>query len=488
MYKRQARAPRANAKETDPSASAIPFATGARLDASPGSASFAAFGRGGAAGTPGTEPEPDGSLFGALARARLPPGGMDDALGAALVVPPSEDAFDAFDAFAFAERGEDEAVDEVFVPDLEALEIDSAMETSSSGEEEEEEEEDRRFLVGGSARFFSGGDGRRRRRGADGVGDGSEWLAAARDDASSRASRATLGWDAAPARAPPCGAFTSRGAAAFGRAYEGGAWHSKAAESALFGEPAPAEATLDEVVHAARRALVVAGGEDAERLERELFAGVSGRVMNDRSAPPLRLPAASAEATAGALAPLAEATRRRAALETALERGAASQGPQFLLPKRNEATAVNTSFSRTTAEKAEKAPETAPAFVPPDLATQSARREACDMLRALDAATLALPAAAAARRDAERLCAARMTEAYHARGAFDGKDAAAGPDSGGVTLLEALAHTRSIRARVAALADLFGGDPLDARSSSSCLLYTSPSPRDATLSRMPSSA
>ena len=89
------------------------------------------------------------------------------------------------------------------------------------------------------------------------------------------------------------------------------------------------------------------------------------------------------------------------------------------------------------------------------------------MLRALDAATLALPAAAAARRDAERLCAARMTEAYHARGAFDGKDAAAGPDSGGVTLLEALAHTRSIRARVAALADLFGGDPLDARSSSS---------------------
>ena len=86
---------------------------------------------------------------------------------------------------------------------------------------------DRPFLVGGSASFFSGGDGRRRRRGADGVGDGSEWLAAARDDASSRASRATLGWDAAPARAPPCGAFTSRGAAAIGRAYEGGAWHSK---------------------------------------------------------------------------------------------------------------------------------------------------------------------------------------------------------------------------------------------------------------------
>ena len=47
---------------------------------------------------------------------------------------------------------------------------------------------------------------------------------------------------------------------------------------------------------------------DAERLERELFAGVSGRVTNDRSAPPLRLPAASAEATAGALAPLAEAS------------------------------------------------------------------------------------------------------------------------------------------------------------------------------------
>ena len=158
---------------------------------------------------------------------------------------------------------------------------------------------------------------------------------------------------------------------------------------------------------------------------------------------------------------------RDAALEAALERGAAPQGPQFLLPKRNEAIAINTSSSRTTAEKAEKALEKAPAFVPPDLATQSARREARDMLRALDAATLALPAAAAARRDAERLCAARMTEAYHARGAFDGKDAAAGPDSGGVTLLEALAHTRSIRARVAALADLFGGDPLDARSSSS---------------------
>ena len=455
---RPARAPRANAKETDPSASAIPFATGARLDASPGSASFAAFGRGGAAGTPGTEPEPDGSLFGALARARLPPpGGMDDALGAALVVPPSEDAFDAFDAFAFAERGEDEAVDEVFVPDLAALEIDSAMETSSSGEEEEEEGEGTARFSSAARRVFFGRrrktptPRRRRRRRRFGVARGGARRRV------SRASRATLGWDAAPARAPPCGAFTSRGAAAFGRAYEGGAWHSKAAESALFGEPAPAEATVDEVVHAARRALVVAGGEDAERLERELFAGVSGRVMNDRSAPPLRLPAASAEATAGALAPLAEATKRRAALEAALERGAASQGPQFLLPKRNEATAVNTSSSRTTAEKAEK--------VPPDLATQSARREARDMLRALDAATLALPAAAAARRDAERLCAARMTEAYHARGGFDGKDAAAGPDSGGVTLLEALAHTRSIRARVAALADLFGGDPLDARSS-----------------------
>ena len=340
-----------------------------------------------------------------------------------------------------------------FVPDLAALEIDSAMETSSS--EEEEEEGRGTANVGGSAGFRAAEDAAAAAAASATVRSGLRRRATTR----LRASRATLGWDAAPARAPPCGAFTSRGARRSAARTRAGAWHSKAAESALFGEPAPAGRRWTRLcTRRERRSSSPAARRRAPRAR--LFAG--SRDRDERSAR-RRLPPPRRErrGPAGALAPLAEATRRRAALEAALERGAASQGPQFLLPKRNEATAVNTSSSRTTGDA--KKPEK---FVPPDLATQSARREACDMLRALDAATLALPAAAA-RRDAERLCAARMTEAYHARGAFDGKDAAAGPDSGGVTLLEALAHTRSIRARVAALADLFGGDPLDARSSSS---------------------
>ena len=38
------------------------------------------------------------------------------------------------------------------------------------------------------------------------------------------------------------------------------------------------------------------------------------------------------------------------------------------------------------------------------------------------------------------------------------------------------------------IADMTGAEPFDGFKSSPCLLYTSPSPRDATLSRMPSSA
>ena len=44
------------------------------------------------------------------------------------------------------------------------------------------------------------------------------------------------------------------------------------------------------------------------------------------------------------------------------------------------------------------------------------------------------------------------------------------------------------RVRDAFETHLAGALPLDALGASGCLLYTSPSPRDATLSRMPSSA
>ena len=71
-----------------------------------------------------------------------------------------------------------------------------------------------------------------------------------------------------------------------------------------------------------------------------------------------------------------------------------------------------------------------------------------------------------------------------------------GPQSASTTNIIEDADRYSNTIRVASSADISPGDllliemviPNDADGNRSCLLYTSPSPRDATLSRMPSSA
>ena len=74
------------------------------------------------------------------------------------------------------------------------------------------------------------------------------------------------------------------------------------------------------------------------------------------------------------------------------------------------------------------------------------------------------------------------------------KKAKAATSSAVVTLVAAddgSAHTVPRAAALDAselLADLLGDDPAGGAEDTTCLLYTSPSPRDATLSRMPSSA
>lgn len=268
------------------------------------------------------------------------------------------------------------------------------------------------------------------------------WLAAAAADGDGpnrRTSSATevFGWDEADENsgekgtrrqrhAPACDAFLAGGEAAFGDAY--GTFVRP--EARLFGAATPARATQEELVQATRRALA---GQRAAAHALVPAALAHDAPRGARDPPPLRLPAASAGSVAGALRALADAAEDRAALDAFVRRAEAESD-----------------FG----EGEENAPRM-------DLAARAAASAARDVLRAHDAALLALPAAAAARRAAERAadeaCDPRERTAWAYRVEPNGKsidrflsDDSDSPNAG-VTLLEARAHTRALRAQLAAM-------------------------------------
>ena len=231
-----------------------------------------------------------------------------------------------------------------------------------------------------------------------------------------------FGWDAENAdrapHAPACDAFLAGGEAAFGDAY--GTLIRPAAR--LFGAAKPARATQDELVQAARRALT---GRRAAAQALVPAALAHDAPRGARDPPPLRLPAASAGAVAGALRALAAGAEDRAALDAFVRR----------------------------AEAASRGDAGSPRVA---LDAQAAASAARDVLRAHDAAILALPAAAAARRAAERAAdeacdpRARSAAAYRVEPSGDPSECL-GSNASGVTLLEARAHTRALRAQLAAM-------------------------------------
>ena len=75
-------------------------------------------------------------------------------------------------------------------------------------------------------------------------------------------------------------------------------------------------------------------------------------------------------------------------------------------------------------------------------------------------------------------------EIEHANGRWFGPDAKLSTDD----FETVLANPEGFSAEAVALAAFFSDNPDEWARLDSCLLYTSPSPRDATLSRMPSSA
>lgn len=234
----------------------------------------------------------------------------------------------------------------------------------------------------------------------------SAWLAAAEDG---ERGDAVFGWDVAPEAKPACGAFMSRPPDAFGRAYDR---HLRPART-LFGGAKPAVAAEEEVVHAARRAL--AGGS----------ASATG-LRNHRL--PLRLPAAGAGVVAATLAPLANAAEHRAELERFLARSSGFGSSGFGADDTGTGTR--------------------------GLALQAASQAVRGVLRAQAAALHTLPAAAAARRSAERQAADPLSAPYRRHESVDSADANSEVESSGVTLLEALAHTRRLRAQLASLRGL----------------------------------
>ena len=234
----------------------------------------------------------------------------------------------------------------------------------------------------------------------------SAWLAAAEDG---ERGDAVFGWDVAPEAKPACGAFMSRPPDAFGRAYDR---HLRPART-LFGGAKPAVAAEEEVVHAARRAL--AGGS----------ASAAG-LRNRRT--PLRLPAAGAGVVAATLAPLANAAEQRAELERFLARSSGFGSSGFGADDTGTGTR--------------------------GLALQAASQAVRGVLRAQAAALHTLPAAAAARRSAERKAADPLSAPYRRHESVDSADANSEVESSGVTLLEALAHTRRLRAQLASLRGL----------------------------------
>ena len=263
------------------------------------------------------------------------------------------------------------------------------------------------------------------------------WLAAAAAGAgpNRRTSSATevFGWDEADAEkkeekgtrrqrhAPACDAFLAGGEAAFGDAY--GTFVRPAAR--LFGAATPERATQEELVQATRRALA---GQRAAAHALVPQALAHDAPRGARDPPPLRLPAASAGSVAGALRALADAAEDRAALDAFVRRAEAeSRGEEFTDSPRM------------------------------DLAARAAASAARDVLRAHDAALLALPAAAAARRAAERaadeVCdpRERTAAAYRVEPNETFLNDDCDSPRAGVTLLEARAHTRALRAQLAAM-------------------------------------
>ena len=260
---------------------------------------------------------------------------------------------------------------------------------------------------------------------ADGVG-----ASGSRLDRSDQPLRAVIGWDASPPRMPACGAFMSRGEAAFGRRYD-----LHLAPSAAVLQPGVARpikvAVEDEVVHAARRAL--AGGKAAAAA---LSGGATGNVGGDASdlrMAAFRLPAAGAASTAAALGPIGEAAAHRAALEAFVRR----------------CSAFGQSAGESTSEE-DINPRPGPVL-------QAAAEAVRHILRAHQAALHALPAAVAARRDVEREQLSPLSAPYVVSRNSNGSNQAS-KEVPAVTLVEVIAHTRRLRAQLRTLHALcFGG-------------------------------
>ena len=369
-------------------------------------------------------PASDGSLFGALARSRIPPErrANEDALDVRLTVPPrGEGGF--LDPAWLADR----RAGDIFTPECEDSNDSNPTPNPSETRDVRRDEE---------------------ASPSDAKGDAEAWLAAATSSSSSNA--LTLGWDLGDMR-PACGAFMTRGSRAFGRAYDA---HLRPAARLFSGGAGPATATEEELVAAASRAL--AG-------ERAATSAIRTDAFGNRERPSLRLPAASAGAVAATLAPLATAAERRAALDAfARDSSGFGIGRGF---RGSGGFGFGESSSLRVCESA-------------SLATQAAAAATRAILRAHDAALRALPSAVARRRAAERAAGAPLASAYArldeerrdeaetsgARNdttsnpnadADDGANASTSGSFGGVTLLEARAHTRRLRAQLATLSSLF---------------------------------
>ena len=240
---------------------------------------------------------------------------------------------------------------------------------------------------------------------------GNPWLAALDSENGKDGGASVFGWDTGDGVSVArhaCDAFLAGGEDAFGDAYV----DFVRPTARIFGAAKPARATQDELVQATRAAL--AGGRAVARaLVPKALEHDAPRKGGDP--PPLRLPAASAGSVAGALQPLAEAAEDRAALDRFVRRvetGDDGAGPM-------------------------------------DLATQAAASETREVLRAHDAALLALPVAAAARRADE--LAADENGPNGSQLAAPYRLTTSNAPVTGVTLLEARAHTRALRGQLATL-------------------------------------
>ena len=374
-------------------------------------------------------PASDGSLFGALARSKIPnpnPRANEDALDVRLTVPPRGEGGFLDPAWLAVRRAGD-----IFTPEREDSNDSNPTPNPSETRDVRRDEE---------------------ASPSDAKGDATAWLAAATSSSSSNA--LTLGWDLGDMR-PACGAFMTRGSRAFGRAYDA---HLRPAARLFSGGAGPATATEEELVAAASRAL--AG-------ERAATSAIRTDAFGNRERPSLRLPAASAGAVAATLAPLATAAERRAALD-AFARDSSGFGIG-----RGFQGSGGFGFGETASTRVGESAS---------LATQAAAAATRAILRAHDAALRALPGAAARRRAAERAAGAPLASAYarldekrrdkadddanassnatlgdekRCDGADDGANASTSGSSCGVTLLEARAHTRRLRAQLATLSSLF---------------------------------